>query len=116
MSSNLFGGVAGPLALSALNTDGGRNVGSSVLLPGMHMSEERTNISRGLVTLLNTEARATSLKGARLTMAGPPLGPAVALFAGDGMMVLLLRVSPSAMQCCNHLFHECSGLLAMYWP
>ena len=116
MFSNLFGGEVGPLALSALNTDGGRNVGSSALLLGMHMSEERTNFSRGLVTLLNTEARATSLKGARLTMAGPPLGPTVVLFAGDGMMVLLLRVSPSSMQCCNHLFHECSGLLAMYWP
>ena len=99
-----LGGEVVPLTLSAQNTDGGRNVGSSVLLPGMHMSEERTNISRGLATLLDTEARATSLKGARLTMAGPPLGPAVVLFAGDGMTVLLLRVSPSAMQCCNHLF------------
>ena len=97
MFRNLFGGEVGPLALSALNTDGGQNDGSSELLHGMHMSEERTNISRGLVTLLNTEARVTSLKGARLTMAGPPLGPAVVLFAGYGMMVWLLCVSSSAM-------------------
>ena len=94
MFSNLFGGEVGPLALSALNTDGGRNVGSSALLLGMHMSEERTNISRGLVTLLNTEARATSQKGAHLTMAGPPLGPAVVLCASDGMTVSLSRVGP----------------------
>ena len=73
---------------------GGRNVGSSALLLGMHMSEERTNNFRGLVTLWSTEARGTSQNGALFTMAGPPLGPAVVLFAGDGMMVSLSRVSP----------------------
>ena len=94
MFSSLFGAEAVPLALSAENTDGGRNAGSSALLLGMRMSEERTNNFRGLVTLWSTEARGTLLNGAPFTMAGPPLGQAVVLSAGDGMTELLSRVTP----------------------
>ena len=72
---------------------GGRNAGSSATWLGRRMLRGSADSFRGLVTWWSTEPRGTSQKGALSTMAGPPLGPAVVLCAGDGMTASLSHVS-----------------------